>query len=383
MSRNRFLDIMRFLRFDVRATRSVRLQTDKFALASDPWNRFISNCQICYKPGENIAVDEQLFPTKVRCKWTQYIASKPDKFGIKFWLAVDVSSKYLVNGFPYLGKDETRPVGQRLADNVVMKLMEPYLGKGRNVTTDNFFTSLSLAKDLQLRSTSIVGTVNRIRRELPPSAAMDPKAERHSSKVLKHDMFTLTVYKCKPNKNVILLSSLHQSVGIASDPKKIPETVAFYNSTKYGVDVVDQMARKYSVKASSRRWPVQVFYNILDLAAINAWILYKETTGIAITRRQFILKLADELSKPYAQERSVNMRSAARRVLQEADMQVRGTKRRKCQVARCKGNKTCDTCSVCKKAVCGVCTAQALTRYICAECDNHDSDDNNVTYSLQ
>jgi len=196
-------------------------------------------------------------------------------------------------------------------------------------------------------------------------------------------MFTLTVYKCKPNKNVILLSSLHQSVGIASDPKKIPETVAFYNSTKYGVDVVDQMARKYSVKASSRRWPVQVFYNILDLAAINAWILYKETTGISITRRQFILKLADELSKPYAQKRAVNMRSAATRVLQEAGMQVRGTKRRKCQVAICKGNKTCDTCSVCKKAICGVCTAQALTPYICAECDNDDSDDNNVTYSLQ
>ena len=63
-------------------------------------------------------------------------------------------------------------------------------------------------------------------------------------------LYTLTVYKCKPNKNVVLLSSLHQSVGVASNPKKIPETMEFYNSTKYGVDVVDQMARKYSVKAS-------------------------------------------------------------------------------------------------------------------------------------
>jgi hypothetical protein len=31
--------------------------------------------------------------------------NKPDKFGIKFWLLVDVESKYIVNGFPYLGKD--------------------------------------------------------------------------------------------------------------------------------------------------------------------------------------------------------------------------------------------------------------------------------------
>jgi hypothetical protein len=82
MSRNQFLEIMHYLRFDVRSTRSLRMQTDKFGLASDPWNRFISNCQSCYKPGENIAIDEQLFPTKVRCKWIQYIASTPDKFGI-------------------------------------------------------------------------------------------------------------------------------------------------------------------------------------------------------------------------------------------------------------------------------------------------------------
>jgi len=40
----------------------------------------------------------------------------------------------------------------------------------------------------------------------------------------------------------------------------LPETIDFYNLTKYGVNVINQMARKYSVKASSRRWPVQAFF---------------------------------------------------------------------------------------------------------------------------
>ena len=84
MSRDRFTDIMRFLRFDVKQTRSLRLQTDKFALASEIWNRLINNSILCYKPGENITIDEQHFPTKARCRFTQYIASKPDKYGIKF-----------------------------------------------------------------------------------------------------------------------------------------------------------------------------------------------------------------------------------------------------------------------------------------------------------
>lgn len=49
------------------------------------------------------------------------------------------------------------------------------------------------------------------------------------------------------------------------------------------------MARKYSVKAGGRRWPVNTFHNILDLA------------GIRITRLDFLLKHADELSKDYTE----------------------------------------------------------------------------------
>ena len=43
---------------------SERLQIDKFPLISEMWTRFISNSQACYKPYENISIDEQLFPTK-------------------------------------------------------------------------------------------------------------------------------------------------------------------------------------------------------------------------------------------------------------------------------------------------------------------------------
>ena len=149
LGRNRFCEIMRFLRFDLRSTRLSRLQTNKFALISAAWDKFVENCIVCYKPGENITVDEQLFPTKTRCRFTKYVANKPDKFGIKFWLAVDLESKYILNAIPYLGKDETRPATQRLSESVVIKLVKPYLSKGRNVTTDNFFTSIHPATQLR------------------------------------------------------------------------------------------------------------------------------------------------------------------------------------------------------------------------------------------
>ena len=59
--------------------------------------------------------------------------------------------------------------------------------------------------------------------------------------------YTLTIYKNKPNKKVLLISIKHKHIKIEKTNKKLPETGSF------GVDVTDQMARKYSVKSGSRR----------------------------------------------------------------------------------------------------------------------------------
>ncbi|KAF2894950.1 hypothetical protein ILUMI_11225 [Ignelater luminosus] len=229
MSKNHFKEIMKFLRFDIRATRQGRLQHDKFALVSDIWNRFIYNCKISYVPGENITVDEQLFPTKVRCRFTQYMSNKPDKFGIKFWIAVDTKSKYILNAFPYLGKDGTRPQNQALSENVVLRLLEPFTKKGRNVTIDNFFTSVRLAEKLIKLNTSIVGTMNRSRREVP-ELVKSSRGDLYETVLLKtdNDNCILTVYQAKQNKNVLLLNTLHTSVTInTNEKKKKPETVLY------------------------------------------------------------------------------------------------------------------------------------------------------------
>ena len=54
MGRNCFCDIMRFLRLDMWSARVSRLQT---ALISAIWDKFTENYIVCYKPGENVTVD--------------------------------------------------------------------------------------------------------------------------------------------------------------------------------------------------------------------------------------------------------------------------------------------------------------------------------------
>ncbi|KAL6418248.1 hypothetical protein ACFW04_012249 [Cataglyphis niger] len=370
MPRDTFKQILRFIRFDKRTERSRRLQTNKFVLVSEIWDKFIANSQACYQAGQNITVDEQLFSTKARCKFIQYMPNKPNKFGIKFWLASDVSSKYILNGFPYLGKDEQRPSSMLLSEHVVLKLAEPYTNCGRNVTTDNFFTSMSLATKLLAKKTTLVGTIKANKRELP-KAAKQTKDDmpRFSTLLYKSENSVLTIYKSKPNKRVAVLSSRHKFVKIdRSNKKMLPDSIQFYNKTKFGVDMTDQMARKYTVKSSSRRWPLQIFFNILDLAAINAWILYKEATGIQIQRKEFLFQLAEQLSTDY---RDARQKKSSENEDPQTSNTTYSNKRKICQVRLCHNNKTNNICEKCHKYVCGKCTHTKISTFICLKCTNN------------
>jgi hypothetical protein len=350
MSRNRFRHIKRCLRFDQRSTRSQRLEDDKYALMSFVHYRMVENFQKAYIPSENLTVDEQLFPTKSRCRFTQYMPQKPDKFGIKFWILCEVESKYCLNIRPYLGKDETR-VGS-LGEHVVTSLIQPYMKKGYNMTCDNFFTNLHLAKTLVKNSTSIVGTVRSNRRELPPAAFS--KLPLYESQFFQHDHITLISYQARKNKKVHLLSTLHPGSSCDSSPKKKPEAIGFYNITKCGVDVLDAMCKAMTTKIGSRRWTLSVFCNLLDIAAINAWIIFKKETSSKISRRMFLLQLGDQMTKGSEEIRAEEPSAGTGRCDQRIYCKVR---------LHCHKNKTKTVCEGCKTPMCGPCQAK-----ICQPC---------------
>jgi len=81
MSRNRYRELKSMLRFDKKSKRSQRLVDKKFALMGEIIDRFQTNSQRAYSPEFSLTVDEQLFPCKSRCKYTQYMPNKPDKYG--------------------------------------------------------------------------------------------------------------------------------------------------------------------------------------------------------------------------------------------------------------------------------------------------------------
>ena len=93
------LEIMKCLKFHLKSERKRNLEKNKFCLACLLWNLFLENFQKAYNSYVNKNIDELLLPRTASCKFTKYVPNKQDKFGIKFWMAVDVESKYLYNGF--------------------------------------------------------------------------------------------------------------------------------------------------------------------------------------------------------------------------------------------------------------------------------------------
>lgn len=160
MSIRRFQNILRFLRFDSGMTRQTRMETDKAAPIRDVFNIINENLKNNFPPYESITVDEQLFPYRGRTKFTQYMPSKPAKYGIKIWWACDSKTSYPLNGQIYTGKVEgIRDVNQ--GERIVKELVAPYKNTGRNVTTDNFFTTVPLANHLLSWNMSTVGTLKK------------------------------------------------------------------------------------------------------------------------------------------------------------------------------------------------------------------------------
>lgn len=165
--------------------------------------------------------------------------------------------------------------GERVVKDLCCNLFH---GSGRNITCDNFFTSYNLASSLMRdHNLSILGTVSK-RRRFVPAKFLVVKANFDLSNRLFSDFRTTS--QCvrifqKKNKAVVVLSTMHydrETQGSANKTTMILD----YNRTKGGVDNMDKMLGEYSCKRRTNRWPLAFFYNILDVAALAAHIVYME-----------------------------------------------------------------------------------------------------------
>lgn len=375
MSRERFTFLVNCLRFDDKTSREERRKTDSFAPICDIWNMLIDVCRSSYIPSSYLTIDEQLLGFRGRCPFRMYIPNKPSKYGIKIIMLCDTSSKYMIDASPYLGKS-TDTGGLPLANFYVKELTKSVHGSNRNITMDNWFTSVSLADELlELPyKLTIIGTLRKNKKEIPPELLKN--RQRGTSMFCFDRKKTLVSYAPKPNKIVLLLSTLHEGASISENGK--PDIIINYNETKSGVDTFDQLCSNMTCSRKTRRWPMCVFYGMINIATINSFVVYCHNSHKANTkpasRFQFMLNLGKSLAEPWMRQR-LNIPNLRRNIRQDINEILNiqpvpepdnpmAKKRTVCSFCPSRLRRmTTNFCVQCKRAICG-----QHNRNCCPEC---------------
>jgi hypothetical protein len=197
---------------------------------------------------------------------------------------------------------------------------------------------------------------------------------------------------------------MHQAEDIDYNSGK-PEIIEYYNKTKGGVDTLDQMCATYTTGRSTRRWPTAAFFCLLDIMAVNAYIVYKHFASRhtpepneSKLRREFLHKLGEDLAMNHMVNRIdynsisrdlrfIIMKIAKRKgVIQQklnslnnADnsehkkRKILNNNQSRCYLCPRKANKMCRyRCSDCGELIC----QSKHMAMMCSNCANKDYFDN-------
>lgn len=260
-----------------------------------------------YSPKRELAIDEMMVGTRCRVHFLQYIPKKPTKWGIKIFVNSESCSGYVLTYEVYTGA-QADSTGCGHTHSVVMKLMQKYLNKEHKLFTDNFYTSPKLFLELLNNRTYACGTI-RTNRKYFPDELKHITLKRPEYKFATCNSFTAGIWHDR--RDVTFLSTIHSaSIELVQkrsksskekEPIPCPTAIVEYNQSMNGVDITDQHLSYHSLtKRKTIKWWKKVFWRLIDMAILNANIVYRSNSpeSNTTTNRQFRLALIDELVQP-------------------------------------------------------------------------------------
>ena len=272
MSYNRFSLILKCWHFTNNA--EVRESRDRLYKIQPLVDKIIHNCRKIYTPGERVVVDESMVGFRGRILFRQYNPQKSNKYGIKIYkLCTD--SGYTWSYRIYSGEERQIP-GLDKPGSVVISLCDELLNEGRLLFTDNWYTSIPLAKYLKQRRTDLCGTLRKNRRELPQQV-IQQRVTRGQIAAQQNDC--ITVLKWFDKREVHMLSTCHNhEMRMSGGYRNIlkPKMILTYNEGKKGIDIADQLASYNSPVRKTLVWYKKIAADLLAISVVNAILVYNE-----------------------------------------------------------------------------------------------------------
>ncbi|XP_077397618.1 uncharacterized protein LOC144033417 isoform X3 [Festucalex cinctus] len=306
MSQGRFGQINRSLLFDDKLRRPQRHHAEKLSPIIELWTKWNHVLPKLFNPGRELCLDEHKVAFKGRCSFKSYLSAKSARYGIRVWTLCDAETSYALT----LEVDTGKPLGGAHTLNVGMgvalRLCDQY--EGHTLNTGRFFTSFPLAEELKKKKIALVGTPGKNKRELPPALLRLATRQPLSSLFAFSRHLTLVSYVPKQGKNVLVLSTKHHQPDVPEGKHNKPQIILDYNKCKGAVEHLQQECGAYSCRQRALRWPMCLFYHMLDISAFNAFVLFTQVEPTwnqqkLFRRRLFLEEVAKALILPEMERR--------------------------------------------------------------------------------
>ena len=270
-----------------------------------------ANFQKYFIPGREIALDSSMIGFKGRLSCKVY---KPVKWGVLACTLADSNTGYVYNINIYYGKkaeDILEPEGSLTKKTKsVMDLLEPLLGMGYHVCCDRLYNNCALARALFEKRTHLTGTLF-LNRTGVSSAIKMCKLDKNETAAFRKSHILVHMWNDESQVNMISTSCEAKMIAIdlgngATIEK--PAAVDFYNKCMCAVDLHDQLNEYYSYgDRKSVQWWQKVFFWLLEVSVVNAYILFRESlpevqkgrTNLKSYRKELIKQLVGNLDENF------------------------------------------------------------------------------------
>ncbi|KAJ1368124.1 hypothetical protein KIN20_038445 [Parelaphostrongylus tenuis] len=313
------------------------------------------NCKAVYRPGRNVCIDESTVPFRGSIVFRQHNPLERNKYGIKLYKVCDEGG-YTYQTMTYVGEGTNpRPAG-RLAEHIVMSLMDDLLGEGRHLYADDWYTSVPLAESLLQKETYLTGTCRKSGVGLPKQLLKEKL--RNEEWIAMQNQSGVMILKWKNIREVIMVSTAH---GSATDPETgLLEVVETYKKQRPFVGFSDQMAAYSPYLRRTYKWYIRVFFHLVThICLLNAWIIYRDyvrnITFIEFKKQVYLSYLTGDIPRAVTSRVFVRPPATSRPCKRCVECYRKLARGGNAQYARLHARKTCTRCSHCRMHVCIEC----------------------------
>jgi hypothetical protein len=298
MSRDRFLQILRHMKFHDSSLKVLTSPENKLSVLMDA---VLQNSKVFYTPSSTLSLDESMVSFKGRHKDKVFMPSKPIRIGFKAFVVCEADTGFLLEWMMY-NKDEGKRTKKIV--NTVKDLLGFNIYRSKVVYMDRYYSNKEVFLTLQEKGIYACGTIN------PSRVGVTEEMRGHIEQLKNEkamyytdDKLLLCIWRTHKGKLVYILSSLLDTTMQDSErysleekrtiPIKRPSILEAYNENMRGVDYFDRHVRYYSFLHGSKKWYLKIAYYFLEVAVLNSYVIYQKDCRKekCLSRKQYFIDI--------------------------------------------------------------------------------------------